>query len=301
VKLGFALPVSGSWATPERIVHVARRAEELGYESLWTFQRLLSPVDASWGEMYRSVLDPTVVLGYAAAVTTRPRLGVAVLNMPFVSPVLVAKQAATLDILSGGRLDLGLGMGWSEEEYAATGATKRHQVRRSEDFIAALRALWTQEVVRHDGEFYPIPPTKADPRPVQRPHPPILLGGTAPGALQRAGRLADGWVSSSRADLSRIDDSIDLVKAAAAEAGRDPAALRFVCRGVVRVREQSEDRTPLMGTLEEIRGDLDALAGTGLTEVFLDLNFDPEVGSPDADPAASLERAEAVLTALAPR
>jgi len=300
VKLGFALPVSGSWATPESIGHLARRAEELGYESLWTFQRLLSPVDASWGEMYRSVLDPTVVLGYAAAVTTRPRLGVAVLNMPFVSPVLVAKQGATLDILSGGRLDLGLGMGWSEEEYAATGATKRHQVRRSEDFIAALRALWTQDVVQHDGEFYSIPPTKADPRPVQRPHPPILLGGTAPGALQRAGRLADGWVSSSRADLSRIDESIDIVKAAAAEAGRDPAALRFVCRGVVRVREQSKDRAPLMGTLKEIQGDLDALAGTGLTEVFLDLNFDPEVGSPDADPAASLERAETVLTALAP-
>lgn len=300
MKLGFALPVSGSWATPEHIGHLARRAEELGYESLWTFQRLLSPVDASWGEMYRAVLDPTVVLGYAAAVTTRPRLGVAVLNMPFVSPVLVAKQGATLDILSGGRLDLGLGMGWSEEEYAATGATKRHQVRRSEDFIAALRALWTQDVVQHDGEFYAIPPTKADPKPVQRSHPPILLGGTAPGALQRAGRLADGWVSSSRADLSRIDDSIDIVRAAAAETGRDVAALRFVCRGVVRVREQSKDRAPLMGTLEEIRGDLDALAGTGLTEVFIDLNFDPEVGSPDADPAASLERAEAVLTALAP-
>jgi len=300
VKRGFALPVSGSWATPANILHVARRAEELGYESLWTFQRLLSPVDASWGEMYRAVLDPTVVLGYAAAVTTRVRLGVAVLNMPFVSPVLVAKQGATLDVLSGGRLDLGLGMGWSEEEYAATGATKRHQARRSEDFIAALRALWTQNPVRHEGEFYQIPATLADPQPVQRPHPPILLGGTAPAALRRAGRLTDGWVSSSRADLSRIDESIDIVRAAAAEAGRDPAALRFVCRAVVRVREQSGDRSPLQGSLDQIRGDLETLAGTGLTEVFVDLNFDPEVGSPDADPVASMERAEAVLTALAP-
>jgi probable F420-dependent oxidoreductase len=300
VKRGFALPVSGSWASPENIRHVAGRAEELGYESLWAFQRLLSPVDASWGEMYRSVLDPTVVLSYAAAVTTRPRLGVAVLNMPFASPVLVAKQAATVDILSGGRLDLGLGMGWSEEEYAATGATKRHQARRSEDFIAALRALWTRDVVAHDGEFYPIPPTKADPKPVQRPHPPILLGGAAPGALQRAGRLADGWVSSSRADLSRIDESIDIVKAAAAEAGRDPSALRFVCRGVVRIREQSVDRAPLMGTLEQVQADLEALTRTGLTEVFIDLNFDPEVGSPDADPVSTMQRADAVLTALAP-
>ena len=300
MKRGFALPVSGSWATPANIVHVARRAEELGYASLWTFQRLLSPVDASWGEMYRAVLDPTVVLGYAAAVTAKTRLGVAVLNMPFVSPVLVAKQGATVDILSGGRLDLGLGMGWSDEEYAATGAAKRHQARRSEDFIAALRALWTEDEVQHDGEFYAIPPTKADPKPVQRPHPPILLGGTAPAALRRAGRLTDGWVSSSRADLTRIGESIDIVKDAAAEAGRDPAALRFVCRGVVRVREQSGDRSPLQGSLEQIRDDLDALAGSGLTEIFIDLNFDPEVGSPDADPAASIERAEAVLAALAP-
>lgn len=281
-------------------MHVARRSEELGYESLWTFQRLLSPVDASWGEPYRAVLDPTVVLGFAAAVTSRARLGVAVLNMPFVSPVLVAKQAATLDVLSGGRLDLGLGMGWSDEEYAATGATKRHQARRSEEFMAALRALWTLDPVRHEGEFYRIPPTKADPRPVQQPHPPILLGGAAPAALRRAGRIADGWVSSSRTDLAHIAESIDVIRASAAEAGRDPSALRFVCRGVARLGESDGDRKPLQGTLEQIQGDLDLLAGSGLTEVFIDLNFDPEVGSPDADPAASMERAEAVLTALAP-
>src|SRR5215471_8595731 len=122
VKIGFALPVSGSWATPANIVHVARRAEELGYESLWTFSRLLSPVDASMGEMYRSVTDPMVTLGFAAAVTTEARLGVAVVNMPFLSPVLLAKQAATVDILSSGRLDLGLGLGWSDDEFIASNA-----------------------------------------------------------------------------------------------------------------------------------------------------------------------------------
>ena len=300
MKIGFALPVSGSWATPENIRHCAARAEALGYHELWTFQRLLSAVDDSWGEVYRSVVDPLVTLGYVAALTRRIRLGAAVVNMPFVTPVLLAKQAATVDVLSNGRLDLGVGLGWSDEEYTASGASKKNQGRRAEEFIAALRTLWTEQNVAHDGEFYRIPAAKAAPKPVQPGGPPILLGGTAPGALQRAGRLADGWVSSSRADLSRIDESIDIVKAAAAEAGRDPAALRFVCRGVVRVREQSKDRAPLMGTLKEIQGDLDALAGTGLTEVFLDLNFDPEVGSPDADPAASLERAETVLTALAP-
>jgi probable F420-dependent oxidoreductase len=301
VKIGFALPVSGSWATPANIVHVARRAEELGYESLWTFSRLLSPVDASMGEMYRAVTDPMVTLGFAAAVTTEARLGVAVVNMPFISPVLLAKQAATVDILSNGRLDMGLGLGWSDPEFTASNVTKDRQVGRAADFIAALRTLWTEDDVAHQGEFYEIPSSRADPKPVQRPHPPILLGGTAPAALRRAGRIADGWVSSSRADLTTIDESVKLVRDAATEAGRDPAALRFVVRGVVRVRAQPpEDRPALTGTLRQIRADIAALPARGITEIFVDLNFDPEIGTPDADPAASMARADEVLEALAP-
>jgi probable F420-dependent oxidoreductase len=277
---------------------VARRAEELGYHSLWTFQRLLSPVDASWGEMYRGVHDPLVALAYAAAVTERVRLGVAVVNLPFVTPVLLAKQATTVDILSGGRLDLGLGLGWAEEEYVASAVSKRHQGRRAEEFIAVLKTLWTDDVVAHEGEFYRVPAARQDPKPVQRPHPPVLLGGTAPGALRRAGRLTDGWVSSSRADLDRIGESIDLVRAGAAEAGRDPAALRFVCRGVVKVGPRTGR---LSGSYSEIAADLEAVAAQGITELFVDLNFDPRIGSPDADRDESRRRADEALEALAPR
>jgi probable F420-dependent oxidoreductase len=297
VQIGFAIPVSGSWATPDNVLHVATRAEELGYSSLWTFQRLLSPVDGSWGEMYRAVADPMVTLGYAAAITTRIRLGVAVVNMPFVSPVLVAKQAATVDLLSNGRLDLGLGLGWADEEYVAAGATKERVGRRSEEFIQVVRTLWTAPVAQFDGEFYRIPPTSFEPKPTAAP--PILLGGTAPAALKRAGRLADGWVSSSRADLVHIGESVAIVKAAAQAAGRDPESLRFVTRGAVRVRGDGE-RRPLTGTLEQIRSDFADLGAQGITEVFVDLNFDPQVGSPDADPAESMRRADDALVALAP-
>jgi probable F420-dependent oxidoreductase len=301
VEIGFALPVSGSWATPDTVRHVAQRAEDLGYHSLWTFQRLLCDPAGTWGEMYRQVSDPLVTLGFAAAVTRTARLGVAVVNMPFVSPTLLAKQTATIDVLSGGRLDLGLGLGWADEEYAASGATKENVGRRADEFIVTLRTLWTDAVVQHDGEFYHIPPMRSEPKPVQRPHPPILLGGTAPPALRRAGRLADGWVSSSRANLTVIGESIDIVKQAARKAGRDPAALRFVCRGVVRVRGAVDgDRPPLMGTLDQIRTDLEPVAEQGVTELFVDLNFDPEIGSPDADPAESRRRADEVLEALAP-
>src|SRR5271165_5467975 len=112
MKIGFGAPVAGAWATPEYLAAFSERAEEAGYASLWTFQRLLVPEGSGMEPVYRSVLDPMVALGYAAASTSRIRLGVAVINLPFVSPVMLAKQAATLDVLSGGRFDLGLGIGW---------------------------------------------------------------------------------------------------------------------------------------------------------------------------------------------
>lgn len=296
MQIGFALPVSGPWATPANVRAVATRADELGYHGVWTFHRLLSQTD--WAPVYHSVLDPLTTLAYAAAVTARVRLGVAVLNLPFVTPVYLAKQAATLDILSGGRLDLGLGLGWSEEEYLASGVGKRHQGRRADEFVTALRTLWTDETVAHEGEFYRIPASRAEPKPVQPGGPPILLGGLSPGALARAGRLADGWISSSRADLGTIGASVATVRSAAQAAGRDPAALRFICRGVAKVRATRDGL--LTGSLAQIRADIESLESEGITEVFVDLNFDPEIGGPSADLAGSMARAHDALDALAP-
>lgn len=304
MQIGFAAPQSGSWATPDNQLRLVRRAEELGYHSIWTFQRLLYPADprsSRWAEVYRSVHDPVVALAYLAGHTTGVRLGLGVLNMPFFSPALLAKQLATLDVVSGGRLDVGLGIGWAREEYAAVGASYEGRGRRAEEFLRVLRALWTDDVVEHHGEFYEIPPARMDPKPVQRPHPPILLGAMSGPALRRAGRLADGWISSSGADLTAIGESIAVVKEAARDAGRDAEALRFVCRGPVLVRAGGgSSRRPLTGSAEEIRADLDFLRKQGVTEVFLDLNYDPEIGSPDADPRASARRVEEALEALAP-
>jgi probable F420-dependent oxidoreductase len=303
VLIGFAVPVSGPWATPAGQSRIARRAEELGYHSLWTLQRLLTPADAEdpSGRIYRNVGDPLVTLAYLAGLTSRVRLGVAVVNIPFYSPPMLAKQAATLDHVSGGRLDLGLGLGWLPAEFAATGASLERRGARAEEFLAALRALWTQEVSSYDGEFYRIPPVRMEPKPLQRPEPPILLGGKTPPALRRAGRLAAGWVSSSTADLSTMGEQIDIVRDAAARAGRDPGALRFVCRGAVRVRPAGRpDRRPLTGSYEEILADFADLAAQGVTELFVDLNFDPRLTGPDTDPAASLDRAEEALEALRP-
>ena len=123
MKIGFGLPVSGAWATPDNIASFARRADEAGYSSLWSFQRLLVPEGSGMEPVYQSVLDPMAALSFAAAVTSRIRLSVAIINAPFVPPAYLAKQAASLDVLSAGRHDLGLGIGWMPEEFALTGST----------------------------------------------------------------------------------------------------------------------------------------------------------------------------------
>jgi probable F420-dependent oxidoreductase len=303
MKIGCGLPVSGAWATPANIAAFGTLAEELGYASLWTFQRLLVPEGSGMDPVYRSVLDPIAAMAFAAATTSRVRLGVAVINVPYVAPAYLAKQAATVDIVSAGRLDLGLGLGWMPEEFAATGGSMERRGARAEEYIRVLRTLWGPQPAEFAGEFYSVPLGLTLPGPVQAGGPPILLGGTAPAALRRVGRFADGWVTSSRADLSKISESIEVVRSAADAAGRDPSAIRIICRGVVRSGEPAEGgdgRLLLSGSFGQITDDVGWLAEQGVTEVFFDLNWDPMIGSPDADPVAATDRAASLLEALQP-
>jgi probable F420-dependent oxidoreductase len=305
MQIGFGAPVAGAWATPGYLTAFARQAEDAGYASLWSFQRLLVPEGSGMEPVYRSVLDPMVALGYVAASTARIRLGVALVNLPFVSPTVLAKQATTVDVLSGGRLDLGLGIGWMPEEFAATGASTARRGARTEEYLAVLRTLWADEVSSFDGEFYTIPAGRQDPRPVQKPGPPVLLGGMSRPAMERAGRIADGWITSSRADLSRIGEAAAVIREAASAAGRDPEAVRIVCRGVVRAGDEEKGpdcaRRLLSGGFAQIREDAAWLGEQGVTELFYDLNWDRQVGSPSVEPQAAAARAEEILAELAPR
>jgi probable F420-dependent oxidoreductase len=278
--LGFGLPVSGRWATPDTIRRTARRAEELGYASLWTFQRVLYPVDGALGPSHLSVLDPVAPLAYVAGHTDRIRLGTATICAPFTAPALLAKTLTSLDVLSGGRLTVGLGMGWLPEEYAAAGVPYERRGARMDEYLRCLEALWTQDPVEFAGQFYTVPRSHVGPRPVQQPHPPVLLGGAAAPALRRAGRLAQGWICSSQQDLTDLGARIETVRDGAREAGRDPEAVQIVVR------------RPLLQTREQVLDDLVRLRAQGVTEVFLDLNLSPRI--PD------VEYAERVLDAFAP-
>ena len=239
--LGFGLPVSGDWATPQTMRHVARRAEALGYASLWTYQRLLQPAEGELGPSHRSVLDPIVALTYVAGHTDRIRLGTATICAPFTAPVVLAKSLTSLDVLSDGRLTVGLGMGWLSQEHTAAGVPFERRGARLEEYLRCLEAVWTQDPVEFAGEFYTVPRSHVGPTPVQRPHPPVLLGGTAEPALRRAGRLAQGWIASSRQDLTGIGACISTVRDGARSAGRDPEAVRIVVRAVVDLVDSDSD------------------------------------------------------------
>lgn len=297
MQVGFSAPVAGPWATPENQLAVAGLAETLGYRSLWTLQRILNSTDPT-DTSYRNVPDPLLTLAYLAGHTSTVRLGVAIVNLPFVSPALLAKQTATLDRLSHGRLDLGLGLGWMPSEFAASGVSTARRGARAREFIEVLTALWTGRAGPFDGEFYALPEVAMSPTPVQQPRPPILLGGVSDAALRRAGELADGWISASRHDPHQLRPAITTVRRAAEDAGRDPAALRFICR--LATGPVHGPTSPLGGSYRQIRDATGWLADQGCTELFYDPNFDPAIVGADVSPDAALATVTEMMTELRP-
>ena len=185
MDIGFGAPVSGAWATPQNLAAFAVGAERGGYRSLWSFQRLLIPAGSGMDPVYQSVLDPMAALSFAAAVTSSIRLGVAIINLPFVSPGYLAKQAASVDVLSGGRHDLGIGIGWMPEEFALTGADMARRGARAAEYVQVLRTLWAGGDGSFSGSFYQVPAGHAGTAASSawRPAgPPRRAGAAGPGA-----------------------------------------------------------------------------------------------------------------------
>jgi probable F420-dependent oxidoreductase len=286
MKLGVGLPVAGEWATPQNQLRVARTAEDLGYHSLWVFQRLLYALKPKndypplpgqpWPKSFERVMDPIVTLTWVAAATRRVRLGASVLIMPYYTPVLLAKQLATLDHVSNGRLDVGVGIGWSEDEYDAVNVPFRQRGKRGDEFLKVLKEIWTKDEVEFEGEFYRVPRSKVEPKPLQKPHPPITVGGYSPVVVKRAVTLGDGF-NGGNVPLDRVAPVVRELRDEATRVGRDPAQLHIVSRGSYHVFDtpQGKSRRPLWGSLDEIREDVARYAEAGLTELFLEPNFQP--------------------------
>lgn len=191
-----------------------RRAETLGYHSAWVQEQILGPA---------VTLEPVTLLSYAAAVTRTLRVGPAVLLTPLRNPVHLAKSLSTLDHLCEGRLTVGVGIGGNTRIYPAFGIAAEHRVARFVEGIRVMRRLWTEERVTFEGKFWKLQDAAMEPKPVQKPHPPLWFGARVPAAIQRAVELGDGFMGAGSSTLAEFTEQVAHLRAALAAAGRDPS------------------------------------------------------------------------------
>ncbi|HXG20241.1 MAG TPA: LLM class F420-dependent oxidoreductase [Methylomirabilota bacterium] len=234
MKYGAFLPHIGPLAHGNVLEHIrttAQTAEALGFDSVWVGDHIVTPINIASKYPYTTsgafpldpkepILEPLSVLSFAAACTTTIRLGTAVLVLPHRHAVVTAKTVATLDVLSGGRVILGVGVGWMEEEFKVLNAPFSERGALSEETVAAMKELWTSENPRFAGRYYTFADLRCEPRPVQKPHPPIWVGGHLGPALRRVVEYGDGWAAVVFSP-QEFAERLARLKERAAQAGRD--------------------------------------------------------------------------------
>jgi probable F420-dependent oxidoreductase len=246
------------FATPESLdpAVLAKRAEELGFESFWVPEHAIIPVKTTSPyrgspggvipDSYSRIVDPFVALARASAVTQTIKLGTGICLVPERNPLLLAKEIATLDQFSGGRFIFGIGAGWLKEETEIMGGDFAHRWTQTREAILAMKELWAQEEAEFHGKYYDFPPVRSFPKPAQRPHPPIFLGGNARQVFKRVVEWGDGWMPT-RTSAEEIRQGCATLKALAVQAGRDPRSIEVVAFGQA---GQFRDRA----AIEELEG-----------------------------------------------
>src|ERR671934_2419792 len=272
MKAGILLPQTGESATRENVLYIAKEAEKECLDSLWVFERLLWPLkpktpyggtpDGSLPIQYQNVFDPLETLTYLAGHTNKISLGTCLIDMLFHNPVVLARRFATLDVLSHGRAIVGLGIGWSKDEYEVSGIPYKHRGQRADEFLQILKRIWTDEVVDFKGQFYSIPASKIGPKPMQKPHPPILLGGFSPKTFLRIVNYADGWLPvAGFGPLEQLEQAINGLREGARKANKDPSKIRIFVLTYPTVLDSSsssseQQRLAMTGTVDQIGTDI---------------------------------------------
>jgi probable F420-dependent oxidoreductase len=222
MKLGLFGINTGPCADPETAARVAQAAEAAGFESVWTGEHVVLPdpqVPPSPAPPELPMLDPAVSLAFLAAGTRRLRLGTGIIILPQRNPLVLAKELASVDVVSNGRLIFGLGVGYLRPEFDALGIPFSGKGPRTDDYIRAIRALWTMEKPAYEGRYVRFSGVQAFPRPVQKPHPPVVVGGMSDAAFRRAVRLGNGWYGFAL-DLERTRKSVEGLREAAKQVER---------------------------------------------------------------------------------
>ena len=230
MSVGIVVPLPAYTLHP---AFIAQQVEALGFESLWYHEHPILPVDsaspfpATGGEIprsYRHFSEPYISLAMAAAVTSKIKLATGITLLPERNPLILAKQISVLDLHSHGRFVFGVGAGWNREETTMMGGDFDHRWTQAREAVMALKALWTEDEAEFHGRYYDFPPVYCYPKPAQKPHPPVLLGGNAPNVLRRVAQYADGWLPS-RTTPSEVEERRKILDDLAAQQGRDPSSL----------------------------------------------------------------------------
>ena len=288
MKVGMFLPQFGEYATKENILYIAKEAEKEDVDSLWVLDRLLWPLkpktpyaatpDGTLPIEYQNVLDPLTTLTYVAGVTKRILLGTSIIDMFFQNPVQLGKRFATLDVLSDGRTIAGLGIGWSKDEYEVSGVPYKDKGTRADEFLQVLKKIWTDEIVEFKGQFYNIPASKIGPKPLQKPHPPILLGGFSPKTFSRIVNYANGWIGiAGFGPLEQLEQMINGLKESTRKIDKDPSNIGIYIGSYPNVLESpvssNETRSPMTGTIEQIGSDIEQIKAMGTNHIFFGYMF----------------------------
>ena len=270
-------------AQPEAAIHLAQSAEACGYDSVWSGEHVALNLDTDFSRYgakrpygpRSNFLEPMSVLAAVGQATTKLRLGTGILIAPLRDPVMLAKAVATVDVLSGGRLDLGVGVGWNEAEFANVGASYSDRGRRTDEMLEALGVLFGQESPEFHGTFYDFGPIGFEPKPIQLPRPRTLIGGYSPAALRRAAKYGDGWYGAGTADS--IGQTVRQLHKELESAGRGDARFEILLTAI-------EGAPP--------RDDLERLADQGVDRVIMIPwgGDNPRMGTVGKDGTAELER-----------
>jgi probable F420-dependent oxidoreductase len=292
LKIGITLPQVGQQATRENVIQMAKNAEKEGFDSLWVFERLLWPInpqtpypvtpDGSLPIEYQIMFDPLETLTYVTAHTNKIALGTSVIDTLFHNPVVLARRFATLDVLSEGRAICGLGIGWSKDEYQASNIPLKDKGKRADEFVQVLKRIWTDDVVESKGKFYNISASKIGPKPIQKPHPPIYLGGFSPNTYSRIVNYdTNGWLGLIAGPLEYLDNTIKTIKDIANKANKDPNNFKVILLthpNIVDSKNQSTNdsqRFPLTGTIDQAGSDIQRIKQMGIDHIIFGYNFIP--------------------------
>ncbi len=235
MKFGL-IPVNIGVQSPEQIVDMAQLAESLRFESVWTFEHVMVPLDYASKYPYNptgkmgvapeiNLVDPLIALSLVAQATSTIRLGTGVNILSQVNPLYLAKQAASLDFVSGGRFMLGVGIGWLKEEFEALGVPYERRGARFDDYLVAMKKVWSGEVVEHESDFVSWHGFKSYPVPTQKPHLPVIIGGSKGKILERIAKHGDGWFAPTGGD--ELKTSLDALRTLCDAEGRDFAEIEI--------------------------------------------------------------------------